>query len=123
MPISMNYFDKSELICKCGCGVSAMDSLFLEKLNSIRQSVGQPFIVNSAYRCPDHNSEVSSTGPGGPHTTGRAIDIRADSRLKYAILDEARKCGITRFGVGKTFIHFDDLTEADGFAGRVIWTY
>jgi len=94
------------------------------KVNQMRAAVGEPFIVNSAYRCPEHNNNVSSTGLNGPHTTGRAIDIRAGSRLKSKILMAAIQQGITRFGIAKTFIHIDDLNEAaGGFDSHVIWTY
>ena len=119
----MTYFTEQELACKCGCGKADMDPAFMAKLNEIRRIVARPFAVTSAYRCPDYNDQVSKTGRNGPHTTGRAIDIRADSRLRYEIMAEARNQGITRFGIARTFIHIDDLTEAAGFDGRVIWTY
>ena len=119
----MTYFTEQELTCKCGCGASDMDAEFMAKLNEIRRIVAQPFAVTSAYRCPDHNEQVSSTGRDGPHTTGRAIDIRANSRLRYEIMEQARKLGMTRFGIARTFIHLDDLTETDGFDENVIWTY
>ena len=117
------YFTRAELVCKCGCGREEMDAKFMAKVNSIRSTLGRPFIVNSAYRCPEHNHKVSNTGFQGPHTTGRAIDIRADARLKFQIANEAIKLGITRIGFGKSFIHIDDLSESSGFDGRVIWTY
>jgi zinc D-Ala-D-Ala carboxypeptidase len=117
------FFTDDELACKCGCGKSDMDATFMAKLDSIRSVVARPFTVTSAYRCPEHNAKVSSTGENGPHTHGRAIDIRADSRLKYEIVHEAKKHGITRLGIAKSFIHIDDLTESAGFNGLVIWTY
>lgn len=116
------YFSTEELQCQCGCGQMKMDPGFMDKLVSLRRALG-PLSLTSAYRCPSHNAKVSSTGLSGPHTTGRAVDIRANSRMKYKILAEARKMGFTRFGVAKGFIHIDDLTEADGFDEDVIWTY
>ena len=117
------YFTEDELRCKCGCGKADMDPEFMKTLETIREYVGRQFIVNSAYRCPEYNAQVSSTGLGGPHTTGRAIDIKADSRLKYEIAMAASKEGMTRLGIGKTFIHIDNLTEEDLFSEQVVWTY
>lgn len=117
------YFTENELRCKCGCGAQKMDFDFMRKLEQIRKSAGFAFHVTSAYRCPAHNARVSSTGHTGPHTTGRAIDIAADGKKKYAILELARGAGMKRFGIGKTFIHLDDLEQSEGFADRVIWTY
>lgn len=118
-----SYFTDAELRCQCGCD-GVMDEAFMKKVNHIRAEIGQPFVVNSAYRCGEHNNKVSSTGFNGPHTTGRAIDIRADSRLKSLILKSAANQGMTRFGIAKTFIHIDDLNEAaGGFSSHVIWTY
>ena len=121
--ISYKYFTEDELRCKCGCGKADMDSWFMDLLEEIREEVGEPFIVTSAYRCPEYNNKVSSTGLGGPHTTGRAIDIKANSSLKYKISIASYKEGITRFGIGKSFIHIDNLKEVDLFTEEVIWTY
>lgn len=116
------FFSEKELQCQCGCGKALMDDKFMKKLISLRKAIG-PLSPTSAYRCPAHNAKVSSTGLTGPHTTGRAVDIRANSRQKYKIMEECRKLGITRFGIAKTFIHIDDLTQAQGFDEDVIWAY
>lgn len=117
------FFPKQELMCKCGCGKSAMDPKFMDKLIAMRRDVGIPFHITSAYRCPAHNEKVSTTGLGGPHTTGRAVDIVANSSLKYMIMMKASMNGMTRFGIAKNFIHIDDLTEADKFPDKVVWNY
>ena len=116
------FFTEQELTCKC-CGENHMDELFMRKVVRIRAKLGFPFSVNSAYRCPEHNNNVSSTGLDGPHTTGRALDIKANSRQKALIMRAAAEEGMTRFGIAKSFVHFDDLTGGDGFDESVIWTY
>ena len=116
------YFSKAEITCKCGCGKAAMHPQFMWKLVELRRRLG-PLVLTSAYRCPSHNAKVSSTGLSGPHTTGRAVDIKADSRLRYKIIKEASSLGFTRFGIAKSFIHIDDLTKDDGFDVDVIWVY
>ena len=120
--MTYKYFTEKELACKC-CGENKMDPSFMGTLEDIREDTGFPFIVTSAYRCPEYNEKVSSTGPAGPHTTGRAIDISANSLQKYMITEAALVYNIARIGIGKTFIHLDNLTELDGFPENRIWTY
>ena len=48
--------------------------------------------ITSGYRCPLHNSNVSSTGLRGPHVTGKAADIAvmgedAHRLLRIALAD------------------------------------
>ena len=118
-----NYDTDSMLGCSCGCGVKGMQPAFLDLLDVIRESVNEPMIITSGYRCPSHNQNVSSTGKTGPHTTGRAVDIRADSILRFKITKAAMEQGITRLGIAKSFIHIDDLGLLDGFPENRIWTY
>ena len=120
------YFDPAvdtKLTCSCGCGRMEMNDSFMKKLDLIREEAGFGFRVTSGYRCPTHNSNVSSTGERGPHTTGRAVDIAApSSTMRLQILEAAQKQGLRRFGIAKTFIHLDDLKQSDGFP-EGIWTY
>jgi zinc D-Ala-D-Ala carboxypeptidase len=121
--VRYKYFSEQELSCKCGCARNKMDPAFMEKLVAIREKLGFPFPVGSAYRCPSHNDAVSSTGVGGPHTWGRAIDLHVGSRARFLILEEAKRHGMTRFGIARWGIHLDDLTAAEGFDENVIFTY
>ena len=116
------YFTEEELKCKCGCDNAAMDPLFMEKMDTLRETCGFPFVVTSAYRCPEYNNKVSTTGLNGPHTTGKAIDIAANSHQKYKIIKNLDS-SIKRFGIAKTFIHIDNLSAGEGFPEEVIWTY
>ena len=100
-----------------------MSPAFLDMLDQIRAEVGEIFIVTSGYRCPSHNKKVSSTGENGPHVSGCAVDIKADSRLRFLIIKAAIKQGITRIGVAQTFVHLDSLGELDGFPSPRIWSY
>ena len=116
-----NYESDKKLACDC-CGVKGMEPSFLELLDHIRDEVG-PMTVTSGYRCAAKNMETSSTGASGPHTHGRAVDIRANSDMRYRILAAAMKQGITRFGIANSFIHIDNLSSLDGFPEDRIWTY
>jgi uncharacterized protein YcbK (DUF882 family) len=96
-----------------------MDVDFLEVLDEAREYAQIPFIINSAYRSPDH--PLSIDNPSSSHIKGLAVDISAkDSRQRFLILDALLAVGITRIGVASTFIHADlDPDKSQ----NVIWTY
>jgi len=100
-----------------------MSPSFLDLMDQIRDAVGEPLTVTSGYRCPKHNAKVSSTGSSGPHVHGRAIDIKADSNLRYRLVAAALKNGINRIGIADSFVHLDNLSSLDGFPEDRIWTY
>ena len=119
----LKYFTDDELRCKCPCGQMLMKDDFMEKVIELREQAGFPFVVASAYRCPEHNDKVSKTGLDGPHTTGRAIDIRVNGQKAHKFLSLAYKSD-NFLGVGVSqkgrrdmrFIHIDDLAER-------VWSY
>lgn len=111
------------LACPC-CGKQGMDGQFMREVaDPLRNALGFGLSVNSGYRCPDYNEQLSSTGRTGPHTTGRALDIRCTSSHKrHMIVKIALAMGL-RVTPAKTFIHIDNLGEADGFTPDVMWWY
>lgn len=100
-------FAESEFRCKCGCGRADMDPYFMAILQAIRTELGFPMPINSGYRCPEHNAQESESGTTGPHTTGKAADISANSERAFLIIAAALRQGIKRFGVGDGFVHID----------------
>ena len=110
------YFTESELECKC-CGRKKIDKLFLAKLNYARELAGFPFIINSGYRCPEHNAKVGSTS--GNHVAGKAADIRCfDAKTRFKMVTAMTSAGMLGIGVNKTFVHCDiNRTHA------VMWLY
>jgi uncharacterized protein YcbK (DUF882 family) len=104
-----------------------MDAVFLEQLDELRHMYGKPLIITSGYRCPDHNAAVSATGRTGPHTTGRAADLRVDRRdalqlLKLALALNFTGIGVNQKGNGR-FLHVDNLPNAHGQPRPTIWSY
>ena len=97
-----------------------MDINFLAKLDEAREYANIPFIINSAYRSPEHNAKVGGK-PGSSHIKGLAVDISAkDSRTRFLILDALFAVGFTRIGIADSFIHVDsDIDKSQ----NVIWTY
>jgi uncharacterized protein YcbK (DUF882 family) len=100
---------------------------FIQMLDDLRHEFGGPLFITSGYRCPEHNQRVSSTGPNGPHTSGKAVDIGirgGDARL---LLGLAIKAGFTGIGVQQKgsgrFIHLDMLDDAPGQPRPWLWSY
>ncbi len=128
--MTWQYFSYDELKCKCNkCGSTGqeMNGQMMQMLVILRKELDFPFIITSAYRCPDHNSRVSSTGKKGRHTTGKAIDIAVSHGQAIDLLSSAIKIGFTGIGVnqkgGGRFIHLDTCDASDGFPNRAMWSY
>jgi hypothetical protein len=98
----------------------------IAKLEGIRTEVGFPLMINSGCRTYHHNKEVGGAENSAHLIRGNdelceAVDIKALSgRQRYRIVQVALKYGITRIGIGKSFVHLDvdeDLPQ------HVIWRY
>ena len=117
------YFTRDEFKCKCGKCVNMIQDEFIEQMDSLREKYGKPIFVNSGYRCPSHNNEVSSTGFNGPHTTGRAGDFKIDRGDAVHLLELAlaipyfKGFGVNQKGLGR-FLHLDASRDT-----RTIWSY
>lgn len=124
----MKYFTIDEFDQKGQPGSGAnMDKEFLDKLDCLRELYRRPLYVNSGYRTPLYNKAVSETGENGPHTTGKAVDLRCiDGTDRYRLTLLALQIGFTGIGLAKSFIHLDTLTKEDkGYEDLRprIWTY
>lgn len=121
--MSWRHFTMKEFSCRC-CGQNHIEETFVDKLDELRDRVGFPLVVTSAYRCPSHNARVSSTGTTGPHTTGRAVDLAVDRGRAYEVLRVAFSMGFTGIGVNQRgsgrFIHLDDLMDGPR---PTVWSY
>jgi zinc D-Ala-D-Ala carboxypeptidase len=122
----MKYFNPAEFMCH-HCGENKMDAVFLAEIDALRGLCGFPLSVTSGYRCPTHNQAVSTTGPNGPHTTGRAVDFGVRGAQALEVIKHAMAMGFTGIGVqqkGVTrFIHIDNLPNAPGQPRPTIWSY
>ena len=96
-----------------------MDTDFLAKLDKAREFAKVPFVINSAYRSPEHPESIKN--PTSSHIKGLAVDIRTtDSRTRYRVLNALIHVGFNRIGIADTFIHVDDDKDK---SQQVIWTY
>ena len=109
---------------KCShCGELKIHEDIMDLLQEARNDLG-PLSITSGYRCSEHNNSISSTGPNGPHTTGKAIDISVRDSQHRKQLIEYFAPKVTGLGIAKSFIHIDLLYEEDGFEMRPnSWVY
>jgi len=120
----MAKFYREEFACK-HCGKNYIQPDFLDKLNRLGEKLKFPVVVTSGYRCSEHNQKVSTTGPNGPHTTGRAVDLAVRGVEALEVLEAALTSGeFAGFGIQQKgtvrFIHLDDII---GDNRPMIWSY
>jgi uncharacterized protein YcbK (DUF882 family) len=119
----IRYFAKREFACKCGkCGgVEDMDPDFMRMLDAMRELYGDPMIITSGYRCPEHEAEKKKASPGA-HSAGLAADIAAGTgKRRYDLIKAAMEIGMVGVGVANSFIHLD---AGHPTADRpVVWKY
>lgn len=111
----MNYFRPSELICRCGCGLSCFDPKMLSILNLGREEFGRPIILNSACRCAAHNAAVGGARRSahlvGPDGFCHAVDVQVFSDITRAELHEIFvHLGIRRFEISDLHLHVDNAS-------------
>ena len=127
MGISSLNFTNSELSCS-HCGENHFDQGTLDSLQGLREAIGKPLKISSAYRCPAYNNTVSGSGLTGPHTTGKAVDILCSGKFSHEVLSFAmirssvwKGIGISQKGKHTSrFIHLDTI-EADNRPW--VWSY
>ena len=126
-------FSFAELACQ-ETGECRMDPLTMDKLQMLRSQYGQPIVISSGYRSPEHSIEAAKEQPG-THAKGRAIDIACAGVDAYEVLTEALIVGFTGIGVKQNgytrsgtmenrFLHLDDLGPGEHSVPRPsIWSY
>ena len=120
------YFSIKELACQ-HCGEEGMNEDFMAKIEFLRQELGFPFVVTSAYRCKDHPIEAKKTSGPGAHSSGRAIDIAVRGEEAHKLLKKAFSMGLGGIGVNQKgssrFIHLDDLDQSASHTRPWVWSY
>jgi len=113
----VKYFQIEEFDCQ-HTGENRMEPEFLDKLDTLRESCGFPFVITSGYRSPNHPIEAKKDVPG-THAQGIAADIKiTNAAHRYTIIREALSMGFSGIGVAGDFIHVDTRGTVP-----VIWTY
>jgi lysozyme len=102
-------FHLSEFTCKCGrCRNQPIDMQMVRKLQELREVMGVPLYITSAYRCPTHNRNVGGASQSR-HMVGDAVDISVGNLNWRVLIAEAKRLGFTGIGYGqhRGFIHLD----------------
>src|SRR5690606_19816920 len=100
-------FSPAEIACR-GSGSLRLNEEALEKLQALRDRLGKPLIVRSAYRSPAHNRAVGGA-PRSKHLNGTAFVIAMANHDPVAF--EAAACAVGFLGFGfyprSGFMHID----------------
>jgi len=121
------YYNFSEYEFTCShTGECFMNKNFMDKLQTLRTSLGIALFISSGYRHPTHPIEAKKS-KSGEHTLGKAVDIACRGETAYNIMKAAPLFGFTRIGFKQKghgrFIHIGTATEEDGFISPTIWSY
>jgi len=100
-------FSPAEIACR-GTGKLLINEPALDKLQALRDRLGKPLIVRSAYRSPEHNRAVGGA-KRSRHLVGAAFDIAMENRDPVVFEAAAREVGFLGFGFypRSGFIHVD----------------
>jgi hypothetical protein len=100
-------FSPRELACK-GTGSIRVDEVALDKLQELREKLGIPLLVTSAYRSPEHNKKVGGAKESY-HMRGVAFDIRMENQDPHGFELAAREVGFRGIGYypKQGFMHID----------------
>jgi hypothetical protein len=110
------HFTTDEAKCK-HCGQLPQELMpnitaLAQKLELIRAKIGEPIIINSWFRCSDHNKAIGGK-PNSAHLKGSAVDIATDSDShRYKIVKFAYDCAFKRIEAkqnadGDSWTHLD----------------
>ena len=100
-------FSPAEIACR-GTAKLLVNEAALDKLQALRDRLGKPLIVRSAYRSPEHNRAVGGA-TRSKHLDGAAFDIAMANHDPVAFETAAREVGFLGFGFypRSGFMHVD----------------
>ena len=100
-------FSPAEIACR-GTGQLKIHLEAMDKLQALRDRLGKPLIIRSAYRSPEHNRAVGGA-KASKHMDGTAFDISMANHDPVSFEAAAREVGFQGFGYypRSGFIHID----------------
>ena len=121
---NFNPISDPKLLCTCGhpqCDKRSISQEHLNRLQLAREEDGNPWIITSGGRCPNHPDEQHRTTPAD-HQKGQAGDVSCNGSTRGNIVDAGIKAGCNAIGVGKTFVHLGYRPELQ--KGHIVmWVY
>ena len=102
-------FTPRELACK-GTGQVRLQRAAVDALQAVRNKIGKPLRIASAYRSAEHNTRVKGS-PTSRHMVGDAFDVVMDGHDPVEFEKAAREAGFRGFGYypesSPPFMHID----------------
>lgn len=83
-----------------------VDEEALDRLEAVRQRLGKPMRLNSAYRSAAHNRAVGGEADS-QHRQGKAFDVALVGFTRAELKAAARAAGFTGIGDYDSFVHID----------------
>jgi len=118
-----HFFQRYEIVCRCGCGLSSMYPLQLVNLDNLRRSINHPLLVTSGCRCQRHNAivggEINSMHLPDFHGMTHATDIVVPEYVMFQTMEDEMEEIWSFGGIGKYlkngFIHWDTGIGRENF--------
>lgn len=104
-------FSPREMASK-GEGELLIDTVAMDRLQALRDRLGKPMLITSAYRSPAHNKRVGGA-KRSKHLDAIAFDVRMENHDPHVFEAAARAVGFTGFGYYRNsgFMHIDTGPE------------
>jgi len=101
------HFFLDEFACPCCRRVMLCEYLF-SRIVLLRNTLGKPIYITSAYRCPKYNARVKGDS-NSYHMKGLAVDIVVHDIPLPELYIIAKELGFTGIGIypQKNFLHLD----------------
>jgi zinc D-Ala-D-Ala carboxypeptidase len=99
-------FTLGELASKDGANIVLLHPALIIALQTIRDHVGKPIRVNSAFRSPAHNKAIGGAS-NSLHTLGLAADVVIDGMTPIEVASLANDMGLGGIKAYPTFTHID----------------
>ena len=103
-------FGPDEIACK-GTGKLLVNEQALDCLQELRERLGKPMIINSAYRSPAHNRAIGGAKKS-KHMEGIAFDVSTHNLDRSELVAAAQDIGFRGIGFYRSFIHIDTRPNA-----------
>lgn len=120
-----DHFSSKEMSCHCKfpeCKTQRISKDLIQRLEKIKEEVGQPLIVTSAYRCTPYQNFLRKHGVNtvvaskSQHELGNAVDV-VPKDGKIAGFEDICAKHIDSIGLAKDFLHLDTRE------GKRRWNY
>lgn len=96
----------------------------MDALQAVRDVLGEPMYINSAYRDPIYNAQIGGAALS-QHKVGDAFDISLRGLERHDLHNLCMKIGFTGFGFYQTFLHVDLGRPRHWYGGnrsKALWT-